>query len=154
MPNTYTANYIHLIFVVRHRRSLIHPSWEKELYKYISGIITNRGNKLFAIGGMPDHIHIFFDLNPVCSLSDIARDLKSSSSKWINKRHFNHSKFQWQNGFASFSYAKSQLPVVARYIERQKEHHLGKSFNVEYKQFLEKFELDYNEKYILKSPVI
>jgi len=153
MPNTYTCNYVHLIFVVRHRKSQINLSWENELYKYITGIVTNRGNKLFAINGMPDHIHLFIDLNPVSSLSDLARDVKSSSTKWINKKNHNNSKFQWQNGFAAFSYAKSQLPIVARYIEKQKEHHLGKSFNKEYRQFLEKYEVDYNEKYILKSPV-
>ncbi len=153
MPNTYTCVYIHLILVVRHRNSLIRPSWENELYKYITGIITNKGHKLFAINGVPDHIHIFFDLNPVSSLSDLARDIKTNSTKWINKRSHNKLKFQWQVGFGAFSYAKSQLPVVARYIERQKEHHFGRSFNEEYKQFLDKFEVDYNESYILKSPI-
>jgi len=153
MPNTYACIYVHLIFVVRHRKSLINQTWEDELHKYITGIITNRGNKLFAIGGMPDHIHLFLDLNPVSSLSDLARDIKSSFTKWINKKNYNASKFQWQNGFAAFSYAKSQLPVIAHYIEQQKEHHRKKPFDKEYRQFLDKFGVNYNEKYILKSPL-
>lgn len=152
MANTYTSNYIHLIFVVKFRQSLIMPAWEDELYKYITGIVTNRGNKLFAINGMPDHIHIFFDLNPASSLSDLARDIKTCSTKWINKKSHNKSKFQWQKGYAAFSYSKSQLPRVATYIQRQKEHHRERSFNKECRQFLEHFEVDFNEKFILKSP--
>jgi REP element-mobilizing transposase RayT len=152
MPNTYTSNYIHLIFVVKYRQSMIRPEWEEELYKYITGILTKKGHKLFAINGMPDHIHIFFDLNPVSSLSDLARDIKTCSTKWINRKNHNRSKFQWQKGFSAFSYSKSQLPVVARYIKRQKEHHTLKDFNREHKQFLDKYEVEYNENYILRTP--
>ena len=152
MANSYTSNYIHLIFVVRHRRSMIRPSWEEELYKYITGILSRKGHKLFAINGMPDHIHIFFDLNPVMALSDLARDIKTCSTKWINSKNHNRVKFQWQNGFAAFSYSKSQLAVVATYINRQKEHHTRKDFNREYRQFLDKYEVKYKESYLLKTP--
>jgi len=152
MANTYTSLYVHLIFVVKFRQSLIRPAWEEELYKYITGIIANRGNKLFAINGMPDHVHIFFDLNPSVSLSDLARDIKTNSTKWINKRNHNDSKFQWQQGFAAFSYAKSQLPRVAKYISRQKEHHTKSSFDKEYRSFLDKYEIEYNNRFLLKSP--
>lgn len=152
MANTYTSNYIHIIFVVKYRKSLISPSWEDELQKYITGIITNRGHKLFAIGGMPDHIHIFLDLNPVSSLSDLARDVKSCSTKWINKKNHNESRFQWQSGFMAFSYAKSQLSIVARYVDRQKEHHFKKSLHREYHEFLDKFEIEYDEKYLFTAP--
>jgi len=152
MANTYTSNYIHLIFVVKFRQSLIQPAWEEELYKYITGIITNRGNKLFVINGMPDHVHICFDLNPAVSLSDLARDIKTNSTKWINKKNHNNSKFQWQQGFAAFSYSKSQLPRVAGYIKRQKEHHAKATFDMEYRAFLDKYEVNYNVRFILRSP--
>jgi REP element-mobilizing transposase RayT len=153
MADSYTSNYIHLIFVVRFRQSLIKPSWEDELYKYITGILTNRGHKLFAINGMPDHIHIFFDLNPVTALSDLARDLKTNSTKWINRKNMNRQKFQWQNGFAAFSYSRSQLSRVAGYIERQKEHHCRSDFKREYTWLLDRYEIDYRESQTLKSPL-
>lgn len=151
MANTYTSLYTHVILVVKFRKSLIDTSWQDELHKYICGIISNRGNKVFSIGGMPDHLHIFLDVNPVESLSDLMRDIKSCSTKWINKKKFNESKFQWQAGFAAFSYAKSQLHTVANYVENQEAHHKKKSVQKEVKQFLERFEVNYNEKYLFKD---
>ncbi|NQT77459.1 MAG: IS200/IS605 family transposase [Bacteroidetes bacterium] len=152
MASTYTSIYIHIIFVVKFRKSQIDPSWEEELNKYITGVITNRGSKLFAIGGMPDHLHIFIDLHPSSSLSDLIRDVKSCSTKWINKKNHNSSRFQWQPGFAAFSYAKSQLDIVVKYIHRQKDHHRAKSFKHEYHQFLDRFEVEYEEKYLFAEP--
>jgi REP element-mobilizing transposase RayT len=127
------------------------PSWQDELHKYITGIIQNQGNKVFAIGGVPDHLHIFMDISPTSSLSDLMRDVKASATKWINKKNFNDEHFQWQRGFAAFSYAKSQLHAVATYVENQEEHHKKKSFHKEIIQFLDRFEVSYEERYLFKD---
>lgn len=150
MANTYTQIHIHAVFAVQNRVSLITQKWEQELYKYIMGIVTNQGHKLLSINGMPDHIHILFGMRPIQSLSDLMQDIKGDSSKWINKKGLVMGKFAWQEGYGAFSYSKSQLPDVINYIERQKEHHRKKTFREEYLEFLEKFEVDYDEKYIFK----
>jgi REP element-mobilizing transposase RayT len=105
---------------------------------------------MLAINGMPDHVHVLFGMRPVQSLSDLMQDIKGSSSKWINERNFVKGKFSWQEGYGAFSYSKSQLPQVIQYIERQEEHHKKKTFAEEYKVFLEKAEIEYNERYVFK----
>lgn len=151
MANTYTQIHIHAIFAVQNRDSLIQNEWKEELYKYISGIITNQKHKLLAINGMPDHIHILFGMRPVQSLSDLMQDIKGSSSKWINEKKLIKSKFSWQEGYGAFSYSKSQLPKVIHNIENQEEHHKKKTFLNEYKEFLSAFEIEFDEKFIFKS---
>jgi len=148
MANTYTQIHIHAVFAVRNRLSLINESWEEELYKYITGIIQNQGHKLLAINGMPDHLHILFGMRPVQSLSELMQDIKGDSSKWINNKRLVKGRFSWQAGYGAFSYAKSQLPNVIRYIENQKKHHNKKTFQEEYLETLNKFGVDYDEKYI------
>ncbi|MDN5203090.1 IS200/IS605 family transposase [Fulvivirgaceae bacterium BMA10] len=151
MANTYTQIHIHAIFVVKNRTSLIHKSWETDLYKYIFGIIQNNSHKAIAINGMPDHLHIFFGMRPIQSLSDLIKDIKGSSSKWINAQRFVKSKFSWQPGYAAFSYSKSHVSRVVQYIKHQKIHHQKQSFSEEYIGFLKGFEIDYDERYIFKS---
>ncbi|WP_167616810.1 IS200/IS605 family transposase [Maribellus sediminis] len=152
MANTYTQIHIHSVFSVQNRSCVIRPHWENDLYRYISGIIQNKGHKLLAINGMPDHVHILFGLRPNQSLSSLLQDVKSSSSKWINENHFVYAKFSWQEGFGAFSYSKSQISRVAAYIQNQKEHHKTKSFTEEYLQFLKKFDVPFDERYIF-NPV-
>ncbi|HPE57031.1 MAG TPA: IS200/IS605 family transposase [Bacteroidales bacterium] len=151
MANTFTQIYIHFIFAVKGRDRLIGPNWEDELYKYITGIIQNSGHKLLAIGGMPDHLHIFTGMKPDHSVSELMRLVKSNSSKWINEKRFTRTKFQWQEGFGAFSYANSQLDSVIGYINRQKEHHKRQSFKAEYLEILEKFKVEFDLKYILNE---
>lgn len=151
MANTFTKIYIHCIFAVMGRENLIYKSWEDELYKYISGIVKHNGHKLIAIGGMPDHIHIFIGMKPIQSLSDLMKDVKGSSSKWINEKKFIKRKFNWQEGYGAFSYADSQLNSVINYINSQEEHHKRRSFKEEYIEFLERFKVEYDSKYILKE---
>lgn len=148
MANTFTQIYIHSIFAVKGRSNLIGKDWEDELYKYITGIVQNNGHKLLAIGGMPDHLHVFIGMKPVQSLSDLMQAVKGSSSKWINEKRFIRTKFSWQEGYGGFSYAHSQLDSVIGYINTQKEHHRKRSFRAEYLEFLDKFQVDYNPKYI------
>ncbi|MDB5274107.1 MAG: transposase [Chitinophagaceae bacterium] len=153
MANTYTQLHIHIVFAVKYRACLIDKKWRDELYKYITGIIQKKEHKVIAINGMPDHIHIFIGMRPTSSLSDLVKDIKAYSSKWINEKGLVKGKFRWQSGFGAFSYSKSHLSKVALYIENQERHHEKKSMIDEYKDFLGKFEVDYNESYIFQEPV-
>lgn len=148
MANTYTEIYIQTIFSPQNRECLIHKNWEGELFKYITGIVQNNGHKMLSINGMPDHIHLFFGMKPNQSLSDLIRDIKSNSSKWINEKRFVHGKFNWQEGFGAFSYGHSQLDDVINYVMRQKEHHKKQSFKDEYVLFLKKFDVEFKNEYV------
>ncbi|MDR0437847.1 MAG: IS200/IS605 family transposase [Bacteroidales bacterium] len=152
MANTYTQIHIHAVFAVQNRLSLIQKQWQDELYKYITGIIANSGHKLLQIGGMPDHIHILFGMRPTQSLSDLMQDIKGSSSLWINEKRFVQGRFSWQEGYGAFSYGKSQIDSVVKYIQQQEKHHKKRSFEEEYMELLKLFNIEFNEKYILKNP--
>jgi REP element-mobilizing transposase RayT len=153
MANTYTQIHIQAVFAVQNRDCIIMPSWKDELYKYITGIVQNNKHKLLTINGMPDHIHILFGFRPTQSLSDLMQDIKGYSSKWINDKGFVKGKFSWQEGYGAFSYSKSELHRVINYIERQESHHKKTTFIEEYLEFLEEFEVDFDDRYIFK-PVI
>jgi REP element-mobilizing transposase RayT len=151
MANTFTQIYIHVIFAVKGRENLINKSWEDELYKYITGIVQNNNHKMLAIGGMPDHVHLFIGMKPAQSLSDLMQKVKGSSSKWINEKKFIRTKFSWQEGYGAFSYANSQLDSVINYINTQKIHHQKRSFRKEYIEFLKRFKVEYDPKFILNE---
>ena len=131
MSSTFSQIYIQIIFAVKGQESLIHSSWEEELYKYISGIIRNKEQKLIAINGMPDHIHILIGMKPTCSLSDLVREIKKSSNEFIKEKAFVKGKFNWQEGYGAFSYSHSSIDNVIAYIKNQNEHHIKKSFKDE-----------------------
>lgn len=150
MANTYTQIHIHAVFAVQNRDCIICDTWKDELYKYITGIIKNNQHKPLAINGMPDHVHVLFGMRPSQSLSDLMQDIKGSSSKWINEKKFTKYRFSWQEGFGAFSYSKSQLSNVIVYINNQKEHHRIKTFIEEYKELLQEFNIDYDDRYIFK----
>lgn len=150
MPNTYSKLYAQLIFAVRGRSNFIQNKWKTELYKYISGIINGKSHKLYSIGGMPDHIHLLVGYNPSISLSDLTRDIKSNSSSFVNRKMFLDKKFHWQAGFGAFSYGKSQISDVIRYIENQNEHHKHHTFKEEYIQFLKNFDVDFESEYLFE----
>jgi len=139
MPNTYSQIYLHIVFAVKGRQSLIQPEWEESLYKYISGIVQNKEQKMLAINGMPDHIHIFIGMKPTCNLSDLVREIKKSSNEFIKENKLSKYKFNWQEGFGAFSNSHSQIDAVCKYIKTQKQHHKKKLFKEEYIQLLEKY---------------
>ncbi len=151
MANTYTQIYIHVVFAVEGRQNLIKPEHNDELQKYITGIISGQKQKLIAVNNMPDHLHLLAGLRPDSSLSDLVRDVKAGSSKFINEKHWVMGRFSWQEGFGAFSYSRSQLGTVIRYIENQQRHHAKKSFRDEYVELLEKFGVDYDPRYIFKT---
>lgn len=151
MANTYTQTYIQFIFAVQNRTSLIRSQWEHQLFKYITGIIQNKNHKMIAINGMPDHLHMFIGMQPTDSMSGLIQVVKSESSKWINESALIKGKFKWQEGYGAFSYSRSHINRVYHYVMNQKKHHKKKSFREEYIDFLNKFGVDYDERYIFKE---
>ncbi len=148
MANTYTQIHIHAVFSVQNRLSLIDKSWQERLYLYIISIIQKRGHKVLAIGGMPDHIHVLFGFRPTQALSNLIQEVKRDSSEWINQERLVAGRFSWQEGYGAFSYSKSHISQVINYIETQEKHHKKKTFLEEYKQILNDFDLEYDERYI------
>ena len=148
MANTYSQVYIQIVFAVRFRRQLIPREKKEEVHQYIGSIIKKRGHKPLAIHCMPDHIHIFIGLKPSMSISDLVKDIKTNSSSFINRQSWMKYGFQWQTGFGVFSYGRSQISDVCRYIENQEEHHKKQTFRKEYHDFLDQFDIDYDEKYL------
>jgi putative transposase len=151
MANTYTQIHIHCIFAVKYRKALITNDWKERLHKYITGIVQNNKHKMISINSMPDHLHMLFGMRPDQSLSDLMRIVKGDSSEWINNEKLTPSLFRWQEGYGALSYSKSQIHKVATYIENQEIHHKKITFLDEYRQFLKKFEVEYDEKYIFKE---
>ena len=151
MSNTYTQIHIHAVFAVQNRLSLISPKWKDRLYMYITGVVQKSGHKLIAINGTADHVHILFGMRPTQSLSELMKNIKGSSSKWINDERLVCGKFSWQEGYGAFSYGKSQIPAVINYINNQEEHHKKTSFSEEYKKFLDAFGIEYDEQFVFKS---
>jgi REP element-mobilizing transposase RayT len=149
MANTFTQIYLHLVFAVQNRISLIQTAWKDELYKYITGIIQNNGHKLITINGMPNHLHIAVGYKPHQLVPELLQDIKGSSSKWINERKFVKGKFNWQEGYGAFSFSNSQIDRVVKYINNQELHHKKQSFHDEYLKLLMKYNIPFSEKYIL-----
>jgi len=153
MANTYTQLYVQVVFAPKSKHSLIDEDWENELYKYITGIIRNNKHKLFAINGTSDHLHLLISLSPHQSLSELIQIIKSNSSKWINESNFTMGRFEWQEGFGGFTYSKSHITAVVKYIAEQKEHHKKTTFLDEYRKILKLYSVDYRDEYIFKEPV-
>ncbi|MBO9683510.1 MAG: IS200/IS605 family transposase [Flavisolibacter sp.] len=152
MPNTYTQIHIQFVFAVKFRQALIHASWKERLHRYITGIFQNNQHKMLQINSMHDHIHILVGFRPHQSISSIVQNVKTESTKWIKEQDFS-SSFAWQEGYGAFSYSKSHIPSVIRYIQNQEEHHRKQSFLDEYRTFLKAFEIDFDEQYIFKEPI-
>lgn len=149
MPNTYSQLYIQIVFAVKGRQAFIKENFREELQRYISGIVAAKKQKLFAIYCMPDHTHILVSMKPDLAVSDLVRDIKANSSSFIKEKNF-VKDFSWQSGFGAFSYSKSQSLNVVDYILNQPQHHKKKTFKEEYVEFLQRFEIAYNEKYLFE----
>ncbi len=148
MANVYTQIYLQLVFSPIRHENVIPQKHKEELHKYTTGIIQYRKHKLLAINFMPDHVHIFIGYNPSQPLPDLLRDIKANSSKFINEKKWMPGKFQWQEGYGAFSYSRSQIDDVIHYINNQEEHHKRASFKEEYLKLLDKFEVDYDPRYL------
>jgi len=152
MADTYTQIHIHTVFAVSDRMSLIKPEWREQLYNYMVAIIQKHDHKVLAIGGMPDHVHIFFGLRPTQAVAILMQEVKRDSSEWINRKKLALGRFSWQGGYAAFSYSKSHVSKVIQYIKAQENHHKKVTFIDEYKDKLNKFEAEYDIRYIF-TPV-
>jgi REP element-mobilizing transposase RayT len=150
MAGTYSKIYIHIVFAVKKRESLIQSTWENQLYQYITGIVQNKGQKMLSINGMPDHIHILIGFKPTCSLSDLVREIKKSSTNFINENKFCSHNFYWQEGYGALSHSHYQLDIAVKYVINQKAHHKTKSFKNEYIEFLNENEIDFQPEYLFE----
>lgn len=148
MAGTFSQLYIQTVFAVKGRENLIDKKWRDELCKYISGIIKGKNQKSIIVNGVADHIHCFIGLKPSMSISDLMRDVKNNSSKFINDKGFVKGKFSWQEGYGAFSYSHSHIEQAYHYILNQELHHQKKTFKEEYLEFLTEYEIDYKTEYL------
>ncbi|TAN10854.1 MAG: IS200/IS605 family transposase [Chitinophagaceae bacterium] len=151
MADSYTQLHIQFVFAVKYRKAMIHSVWKDRLHQYITGIFQHNGHKMLQINSMPDHIHILVGLRPHQAISALIQNVKTESSKWIKRQDFGCPFFTWQEGYGAFSYSKSHVPRVIRYIQNQEEHHKKKTFLQEYVQFLKAFEIAYKDEYIFQD---
>jgi REP element-mobilizing transposase RayT len=150
MANTYTQFNMHIVFSVKGRNNFLTDKLRPELFRYITGIINQKKHYSLAVNGYKDHVHIFFEYNPSFSVSDLIRDIKSGSSKWINDQKIIVGKFSWQEGYGGFSYSKSQRNSVINYIMNQEQHHKNKTFKEEYLQLLKDFDIEFQNEYVFE----
>ncbi|WP_167612103.1 IS200/IS605 family transposase [Maribellus sediminis] len=150
MANTFTQMNVHAVFSVKGRGNFISEKWRDELHRYIAGTLKETNNYSLAVGGYKDHVHIFFELNPSISVSDVLKNVKAKSSKWINTKDFVSGKFEWQAGYGAFTYSRSQRNNVISYIMKQEEHHGNQSFKAEYLELLRKNDIKYDDAYLFE----
>ena len=148
MPNTFSQIYLQFVFAVKYRQSLVPKEHREELHKYVTGLVQHRKVKMLSVFCMPDHIHIFTGFKPVISISDFVKEIKVESNEFINGKGWTSEKFSWQEGYGVFSYSHSHINNVVKYILNQEEHHRTKTFKEEYVEFLKKFEIPFEDKYL------
>jgi REP element-mobilizing transposase RayT len=150
MAGTYSQIYIQVVFAVQERQNLLVKPWRDEVFKYMCGIIKNKGQKPIIVNGVSDHVHAFIGLKPSLALSDLVRDVKNNSTNFINDHHWVKGKFCWQEGYGAFSYSHSQITYVYNYILNQEKHHNEQKFQDEYVEFLKQFEIAHDVKYLFE----
>jgi len=150
MPKTHTQLYVQYVFTVKGRKNFLPLEHNKVLHKFIRGIVEKRKSTLLAINNTSDHMHILASLNPNYSFSKFIQEIKAGSSKYINDQKWLTGKFLWQSGYGAFSYSKSHLDNVINYINDQQRHHQKMTFREEFVEFLEKFRVEYDEKYLFE----
>ena len=148
MSGTFSQIYIQYVFAVKGCENLFQKPWRDEVFKYMAGIIKGKNKKPIIVNGVEDHVHVFVGIKPSMAISDLVRDIKNNSSKFINEQNLIKGKFSWQEGYGAFSYAHSQIENVFQYIANQEEHHKKETFQEEYLDLLEKFDIEFNEKYL------
>ena len=148
MGQSLVKNYVHIVFSTKHRQPFINEAIEKELYSYIGGICKALECPPIKIGGYYDHVHILCMLSKKITLMKLLEEIKSHSSKWIKTKDESLKNFYWQDGYGAFSVNPAEVDVVIKYIENQKEHHGKVTFQDEYRKFLKKYKVEYDEKYV------
>jgi REP element-mobilizing transposase RayT len=148
MGQSLVKNYVHLIFSTKHRQALIHPSVEAELHSYLGGTCNKLECPVIKAGGHFDHVHILCMLSKRMTLSKLLEELKSNSSKWMKTKGQAYQNFYWQNGFGGFSVGASEIERTTAYIANQNEHHRKVSFQDEFREFLKRYGVEYDERYV------
>ena len=148
MAGTFSQIYIQVVFAVQGRQNLLRKEWRQEVFKYMAGIIKNKGQKPIIVNGVEDHVHVFLGLKPAMALSDLVRDIKNNSSNFINEHSWIMGKFNWQEGYGAFSYIHSQVEAIYNYIQHQEQHHSRQTFKDEYLDLLKRFEIKHDPRYL------
>jgi REP element-mobilizing transposase RayT len=151
MANTYHQVYIQVVFAVKYREAVIANEWKSIVFGVIGNLINETGCKTIIVNGVEDHVHCFFGLKPSVSISELMKTVKAKSSKYINDNQLTKSRFEWQEGYGAFSYGHSQINSVYKYIVNQEKHHKKQTFKEEYLEFLDKFEVPFDERYIFED---
>ena len=151
MANTYHQVYIQVVFAVKYREAVIANEWKSKVFGVIGNLINETGCKTIIVNGVEDHVHCFLGLKPTVSISELMKTVKAKSSKYINDHNLTKSRFEWQEGYGAFSYGHSQIDSVYKYITNQEEHHKKQTFKKEYLEFLDKFEVPFDERYIFEE---
>lgn len=144
----YRQIYYQIVFSTKYRKPSINEKHETELYKYIWGILKNKKCKLYRINGMPDHIHILFELHPTIALSNLVKDIKIASNLWMKESGLFPGFEEWQEGYGAFTYSVKDKEMIINYIKNQKTHHNKENFEEEFRRLLEENEIEYDEKYL------
>lgn len=150
MPNTFSQIYLQFVFAVKGRQSLIPKQHKEELHKYITALVQVRKAKMLAVHCMPDHLHLFVGFKPSVLISDFVKEIKVQSNEFIKEKKWINGSFSWQEGYGVFSYGHSQIDRVCKYVLAQEEHHKKKTFRQEYLEFLEKFSIPFEDKYLFE----
>lgn len=151
MSNTYHQVYIQAVFAVKYREAAITNECKSKILSVIGNLINETGCKTIIVNGTEDHVHCLLSLKPTISVSDLMKVVKGKSSKFINDHQLTKHKFEWQEGYGVFSYSKSHIDAVYKYIANQEEHHKKQNFKDEYISFLNKFNVKFDEKYIFEN---
>tara|TARA_R110002051_G_C8532493_1_gene469827 strand:+ start:35 stop:487 length:453 start_codon:yes stop_codon:yes gene_type:complete len=148
MGQSLVKNYVHIIFSTKNRQPFIKQEYEDELFKYLGGVCKALDCAPIQVGGYLDHIHILCLLNKNLTIVKLLEELKTDSSKWMKKRAVDLGNFYWQDGYGAFSVNPNQVETVKEYIQTQREHHERKTFQDEYRAFLKKYKVEYDERYV------
>jgi putative transposase len=148
MPQSLSSILIHLVFSTKHREHFITSNIESELHSYLATIFREFNSPAISINGTTNHVHVLFALSRTVTIADLVEEVKKRSSKWIKTKAIECQNFQWQTGYGAFSIGQSNVAALKRYIADQKEHHRHRSFEDEYRSFLEKYGVTYDEKYV------
>jgi putative transposase len=148
MPQSLSKMYAHAIFSTKGRLPFMHQSLREELYKVLGGAINNLGCRSMIVGGIEDHVHLLFVLSRTVSIAETMGIIKQTSSSWVNEQRKTSTAFAWQAGYAIFSVSQSSVNAVRKYIRNQAKHHEKQSFQDELREWLVKYEEEFDERYV------
>ena len=147
MPQSFGAVYIHAIFSTKHREPTILDGWRDELFTVLGGLVNQTGSQSLLVGGVADHAHLLFRLSRTMSIADVMAAIKKASSSWVNQRQASE-EFHWQTGYGAFSVSASSLDAVREYTRRQSEHHEKQTFQDEFREWLRRYHMEWDERYV------